>query len=316
MLRYIIKRIIASIPVILIVAIFAFFIIHMVPGNPAEVMLGAEATTEDVAALTEKLGLDQPLPVQFVKWAENALHGDLGDSIFYGMPVLQVLGMKMEPTIVIVIYAITIGILTGVPLGIVSAIFRDKWPDRVCTAFAMIGISLPGFLLGLFIILFFAIDLNLFPSVGYYTIKEVGFVKSVFYYLTLPAFTLGIQRSASFARITRSSMLEVLDNDYIRTARAKGLKETTVILKHALKNAMGQILTQLGFSLAALAAGTVVIETLFNISGMGQIAYYALVRRDYPLVQGYILIIAMVYILINLAVDIAYKFFDPRINLA
>ena len=180
----------------------------------------------------------------------------------------------------------------------------------------MIGISLPGFLLGLLMILGFSIGLGWFPSVGYYTIKEVGFFKSVFYYLSLPAITLGIQRSASFARVTRSAMLEVLDMDYIRTAKAKGLSQKVVILKHGLKNAMGQILTQLGFSLAQLAAGTVVIEALFNVPGMGQIAYYALVRRDYPLVQGYILIIAVIYTIINLIVDISYKIFDPRIDLS
>lgn len=315
MLRYIIKRILSSIPVIVVVAVFSFFLIHMVPGNPAQVMLGAEATPEAVEALTEKLGLDQPLVVQFGKWAGNCLHGDLGNSIFYDMPVTKVLASRVEPTVITVLYAIIVALATGVPMGIISAVFRDKWPDRLCTAFAMIGISLPGFLLGLLIIMYFAIYLNLFPSVGYKTIAEVGFASSVFYYLTLPSVTLGIQRSASFARVTRSSMLEVLDQDYIRTARSKGLKESSVIIFHALKNAMGQILTQLGFSLAQLVAGTVVIETLFNIPGMGQIAYYALVRRDYPLVQGYILMIALVYVVINLVVDIAYKLFDPRIDL-
>ena len=315
MLRYILKRVLASIPVVIIVAIFSFFLIRMVPGNPAEVMLGSDATPESVEALTQKLGLDQPLLTQFFKWAGSCLQGDLGDSIFYNMPVTDVLFMKMEPTIIIVIYAIIIALATGVPLGIVSAIYRDRWPDRICTAFAMIGISLPGFLLGLFAILVFSQAVNWFPSVGYYTISEVGFGKSVFWYLTLPAFTLGIQRSASFARVTRSSMLEVMGNDYIRTARAKGLRPGTVIIKHGLNTAMNQILTQLGFSLAQLAAGTVVIETLFNIPGMGQIAYYGLVRRDYPLVQGYILLIAVVYVVINLLVDIAYKFFDPRIDL-
>lgn len=314
-LKYAVKKILASIPVIIIVVIFAFFIIHMVPGNPAEVMLGAEAKPEDVAALTAKLGLDQPLSVQFFKWAGNCLKGDLGDSIYYDMPVTEVLLMKAEPTIVIVLYSITIALATGIPLGIISATHRDKWPDRLCSILSMIGISLPGFLLGMIVILVLGMNLGIFPALGYYTISEVGFFKSVFYYLTLPAFTLGIQRSASFARVTRSSMLEVLGEDYIKTARAKGLSNNKIIIKHGLRNAMGQILTQLGFSLAALAAGTVVIETLFNIQGMGQVAYYALVRRDYPLIQGYILVIAIIYVLINLLVDIAYRIFDPRIEL-
>jgi len=315
MLRYIIRRILSSIPVIVIVGIFAFFLIHMVPGNPVYVMLGNDATPEMVAELTAKLGLDQPLPVQFWRWAVSCLQGDLGDSLFYNMPVSKVLTSKLESTVIIVIYAIIVALLTGVPTGIIAAIYRDRWPDRVGTGLSMIGISMPGFLLGLFAIMLFAIHYRIFPSVGYTPIKDAGFFKSVFYYLSLPSITLGIQRSASFARVTRSSMLEVLSRDYIRTARAKGVAEFSVVVKHGLKNAMNQILTQLGFSLAQLAAGTVVIENLFNISGMGSVAYFGLIRRDYPLVQGYILIIAMVYVVINLIVDIAYRIFDPRIDL-
>jgi len=314
MLRYVVRRILSSIPVIIIVGVFAFFLIHMVPGNPAYLILGNEATPEQVAVLTAKLGLDQPLPIQFWRWATSCLRGDLGDSLFYNMSVTQVLTSKFEPTLIIVIYAMIVAMLTGIPLGIVSAIYRDRWPDRLCTGISMIGISMPGFLIGLFGVMIFAIELRMFPSVGYVPIKEAGFFTSVFWYLSLPSITLGFQRAASLTRVTRSSMLEVLGSDYVRTARAKGLSEWSVILVHGLKNAMNQILTQLGFSLAQLAAGVVVIENLFNIPGMGSVAYYGLIRRDYPLIQGYILLIAVVYVGINLLVDISYRIFDPRIG--
>lgn len=316
MLGYAVKRILKGIPVVIVVAVLVFFIIHMIPGNPAELMLGSDATPEDVAALTTKMGYDQPIYIQFEKWAVEALHGDLGDSIFYNMPVIEVLKDKAEPTIVMVIYSIIVAMIIGIPVGIIAAIKRDGWLDRVCMGITMVGMSVPQFLLGLVLILVFAINLKIFPSVGYKTIGEAGFFKSVFYYLTLPSLTLGLERSASIARVTRSAMLEVMGEDYIRTARAKGLKEYRIIIKHALKNAMSPILTQLGFSIAVLAAGAVVIETVFNIAGIGQVAYYALLRRDYPLIQGYILIIALVYVIINLTVDVLYKIFDPRVDVS
>lgn len=314
MLKFSLKRIISGIPVIIIVGVLVFFLIHLIPGNPAQVMLGAEASQEAVDALTAKMGLDQPIYIQFFKWAADAVRGRLGDSIFYNDTVVAVLVSKMEPTLILVIYAMIIAMVIGIPLGIISAIKRDGFLDHLCMGVSMLGISMPAFLLGLLISMIFAVNLKWFPTVGYTTIAEGGFIKSVFYYLTLPSLALGLQRAASIARVTRSAMLDVLDNDYIRTARAKGLKEHVVIIRHSLKNAMGPILTQLGFSIAQLAAGAVVIERIFNIPGMGQVAYSALTRRDYPLVQGYILLIAIVYVVINTLVDILYKLFDPRVD--
>ena len=186
MLGYAVKRILKGIPVVIVVAVLVFFIIHMIPGNPAELMLGSDATPEDVAALTTKMGYDQPIYIQFEKWAVEALHGDLGDSIFYNMPVIEVLKDKAEPTIVMVIYSIIVAMIIGIPVGIIAAIKRDGWLDRVCMGITMVGMSVPQFLLGLVLILVFAINLKIFPSVGYKTIGEVGFFKSVFYYLTIP----------------------------------------------------------------------------------------------------------------------------------
>lgn len=314
MLKYISKRILAGIPIVVIVGILVFFIIHLIPGNPAEVMLGSDATPEDVQLLTKKMGLDQPLIVQFGRWSLQVLQGNLGDSIYYNSPVLNVLMTKMEPTVIMIVYAMAVAMLIGIPVGVISAIKRNEWLDRLCMGVTMAGMSVPSFLLGLVMVMLFALTFKIFPTVGYKGIAEVGFFKAVFVYLTLPSLTLGLQRAASIARVTRSAMLDVLGADYIRTARAKGLNEYSVIMLHALKNAMGPILTQIGFSIAQLAAGAVVIETIFNIAGIGQVAYFALLRRDYPLIQGYIFVIALIYVGINIVVDILYKFFDPRVD--
>jgi peptide/nickel transport system permease protein len=302
-------------PIVVVVGILVFFIIHLIPGNPVEVMLGSDATPEDVQILTKKMGLDQPIMVQFGKWSLSALRGDLGNSIYYNSPVVNVLAEKMEPTIIIIVYAMVVAVLIGIPVGVVSAVKRNELPDRLCMGITMLGMSTPAFLLGLLLIMIFSLSLGMFPSVGYRGIEEVGLLKAVFVYLTLPSMTLGLQRAASIARVTRSAMLDVLGENYIRTARAKGLKEYRVIMLHALQNAMAPILTQIGFSIAQLAAGAVVIETIFNIAGIGQVAYFALLRRDYPLIQGYILGIAVIYVAINTAVDILYKFFDPRADI-
>jgi peptide/nickel transport system permease protein len=314
-LKYISKRILAGIPIVVVVGILVFFIIHLIPGNPAEVMLGSDATPEDVQILTKKMGLDQPIIIQFGKWFLSVLQGNLGDSIYYNSPVANVLAEKMEPTIIIIVYAMIVALLIGIPAGVVSAIKRNKLLDRLCMGITMLGMSMPAFLLGLLLIMIFSLSLGVFPAVGYRGIEEVGLLKAVFVYLTLPSMTLGLQRAAGIARVTRSAMLDVLGEDYIRTARAKGLKEYRVVMLHALKNAMAPILTQIGFSIAQLAAGAVVIETIFNIAGIGQVAYFALLRRDYPLIQGYILGIAVVYVAINTAIDILYKFFDPRVDI-
>lgn len=313
MFNYTVRRLISAIPVLFIVAVMVFALIHMIPGNPAAVMLGSDATQEEIDALSEKLGLNEPVPVQLVKWFGDALRGDMGDSIYYSRPVTEILAERLEPTFLIVVYAILVAIAIGVPLGILAAVYHNHILDKLCMIISMIGISCPSFWLGLNLVILFAVQRSIFPSVGYVPIAEGGLATTL-YYITLPSFALGLQRSASIARVTRSGMLDVLNNDYIRTARAKGLGELFVIAKHALKNAMNPILTQVGMSLAQLIGGAVVIETIFNIPGLGLLAFDSLKRRDYPMIQGHILFVAMAYILINLIIDLLYRAFDPRVD--
>lgn len=313
MLNYTIRRLIASIPTLLVVAVMIFVLIRMIPGNPALVMLGDDATPEEIAAMEQRLGIDQPIFVQFTRWTGNLLKGDFGSSIYYRKPVMQVIFSQLEPTLLLVAYAMTICLLVGIPLGVFAAVNRNGLIDRLCMGLSMIGISMPGFWLGLNLVILFAVKYSLFPSVGYSMIREGGLLESL-RYLTLASVALGLQRSASIARVTRSSMLEVLNDDYIRTARAKGLFERRVIGLHALKNAANPILTQAGISIAHLMGGSVVIENVFNIPGIGRLAFDSIARRDYPTIQGHILFVAAAYVFINLAVDLLYKFFDPRVE--
>ena len=313
MISYTIRRLIAAIPTLLVVAVLIFVLIRMVPGNPALVMLGNDATPAEIAAMESRLGIDQPVLVQFMRWAGNILKGDLGTSIYFRMPVKQVIFSHLEPTLLLVLYSTFIFLLVGVPLGITAAVNRNGLLDRACMTLSMVGISMPGFWLGLTLVILFSVKLRIFPSVGYVMIHEGGLLESL-KYLTLPALAMGLQRSASIARITRSSMLEVLGNEYIRTARAKGMLERRVIGLHALKNAANQILTQAGISIAHIMGGSVVIENVFNIPGIGKLAFDSIARRDYPAIQGHILFVAAVYVFVNLAVDLLYKFFDPRVE--
>lgn len=313
MTNYIVRRIASAIPTLLLVAIMVFMLIHMIPGNPAAVMLGSEATQEEIDALSTKMGFDKPLLEQFFTWITNVLKGDLGDSLYYNRPVTELLAERMEPTFLTVVFALLIATMVGVPLGIIAAVKRGKVIDKLCMLVSMIGISTPNFWLALNLIILLSVNLSVFPSSGYATVAEVGLLGTLSY-LVLPSLALGLQRSASVARVTRSSVLEVLHNDYVRTARAKGLKESMVIVKHVLKNAMNQILTQVGISLAQLIGGAVVIETIFNIPGIGSLAYDSINRRDYPMIQAHILYVALVYIVVNLVVDLLYKVFDPRVS--
>lgn len=313
MINYTIRRLIAAIPTLIVVAVMIFVLIRLIPGNPALVMLGDEATPDEVVAMEQRLGIDQPVFVQFGKWVAKMARGDFGDSIYYRKPVMQVIFSHLEPTLLLVCFAMAICLSIGVPLGITAAVHRNGLLDRFCMIVSMFGISMPGFWLGLNLIILFAVKWSLLPSVGYSMIREAGLMESL-RYLTLPALAMGLQRSASIARVTRSSMLEVLGNDYIRTARAKGLFERRVIYLHALKNAANQILTQAGISIAHLMGGSVVIETIFNIPGIGRLAFDSIARRDYPTIQGHIIFVAAVYVFVNLTVDLLYKFFDPRVE--
>ncbi len=313
MIHYTIRRLISAIPTLLVVAVMIFVLIRMIPGNPAMVMLGNDATASEIAAMEKRLGIDQPLHIQFARWAGNILRGDLGDSIYYRKPVTQVIFSQLEPTLLLVLYATAVFLLVGVPLGVTAAVHRNGPLDRACMTLSMIGISMPGFWLGLVLVILFSVKLGALPSVGYVMIREGGLLESL-KYLTLPAIAMGLQRSASIARVARSSMLEVLGNDYIRTARAKGLVERRVVGLHALKNAANQIVTQAGISIAHIMGGSVVIESVFNIPGIGRLAFDSIARRDYPAIQGHIIFVAAVYVFVNLAVDLLYKFFDPRVE--
>lgn len=313
MVRYTIRRLISSIPTIIIMAVLIFALIRMIPGNPALVMLGDDATAAEIAAMEERLGIEKPLFLQFVRWGSSLLNGDLGDSIYYRIPVTQVIFSHLEPTLLLVFYASIIFIFIGTPLGVMAAVCRNGIIDRLCMMISMVGISMPGFWLGLTLVIFFSVTLGLFPSVGYVMIREEGLLVSL-KYLTLPAFAMGLQRAASIARVTRSSMLEVLENDFIRTARAKGMVERRVIGLHALKNAANQILTQAGISIAHIMGGSVVIENVFNIPGIGRLAFDSITRRDYPVIQGHIIFVAIMYVVVNLIIDLLYKYFDPRVE--
>ncbi len=313
MIHYTIRRLISAIPTLLVVAVMIFVLIRMIPGNPAMVMLGNDATASEIAAMEKRLGIDQPLHIQFARWAGNILRGDLGDSIYYRKPVTQVIFSQLEPTLLLVLYATAVFLLVGVPLGVTAAVHRNGPLDRACMTLSMIGISMPGFWLGLVLVILFSVKLGALPSVGYVMIREGGLLESL-KYLTLPAIAMGLQRSASIARVARSSMLEVLGDDYIRTARAKGLVERRVVGLHALKNAANQIVTQAGISIAHIMGGSVVIESVFNIPGIGRLAFDSIARRDYPAIQGHIIFVAAVYVFVNLAVDLLYKFFDPRVE--
>lgn len=313
MAKYILKRIIAAIPTLIVVSVLIFGLIRFIPGSPAQVMLGDDATPDEIAAMEVKLGLDQPIVVQYAKWMGGALTGDLGDSIYYHAPVLKIITERLEPTWLLVVYSILIGTILGLFFGIIAALNRNRFLDKLCMVLSILGISMPGFWIGMNLIIFFAVKQSLFPSVGYVSIADGGLGQTL-YYLTLPAFAMGIQRSASIARVTRSSMLDVLGDDYIRTAKAKGMKKPKIIFVHALKNAANPILTQIGISVAHLMGGSVVIEKLFNVPGIGRLAYDSISRRDYPTIQGHVLFVAAVYVLINLVIDLLYKVNDPRIK--
>ena len=313
MLKYTLKRLISSIPTILVVSVLIFVLVRFIPGSPAQVMLPDDATQEEIAALEERMGLDQPIPVQFAKWIGSAIQGDLGDSLYYNRPVTELLFDRLAPTLLLVTYAMTIAILLGVSLGVIAAVNRGHILDKLAMILSIIGISMPGFWIALNLVIQFSVKSGAFPSVGYAAVDEYG-IGVTLWYLTLPAVAMGLQRSASIARVTPSSMLAVLGADDIRTARAKGLRERSVIGLHALKNAANPILTQIGISVAHLMGGTVVMEKLFNIPGLGRLAFDSVTRRDYPMIQGHILFVAVIYVFVNLVVDLLYKVFDPRIK--
>jgi peptide/nickel transport system permease protein len=309
---YVARRFLALIPVALVVATVAFVLIHLAPGDPASVIAGPDATQEDVRKISRQLGLDAPLPVQLLQWYGRLLQGDLGRSIFLRKPVTEAILDRVEPTLLLTASAIVIAVLIGVPAGVLAARYHNSATDQALMAAALVGISVPNFLAGLLLVLCFSVWLGWFPVAGYSPLED-GWPATL-RSLVLPALALGVVQSALIARIARSSMLDVLREQFIIAGRAKGLGERAVIYKHALKNAMIPTVTIIGISFAVLISGAVVIETVFNIPGLGRLIISAVLRRDYPVIQGVVLCVAGVYMLINLAVDLSYVIFDPRVR--
>ncbi len=314
MLAYTIRRLLLTIPVMFVVATAVFLLLHLTPGDPVGVILGSDATEEQKTNLRHQLGLDQPWYTQLVHWYGNAARGDLGTSIFLNKPVGRAIIDRIQPTLMLTLCASIVAIGVGLPIGVIAARRRGTWLDLGSMLTAMVGVSMPTFLLGLNLIFLFAVTLNWLPVAGYRPLSD-GLWPAL-RYLILPAITLGAAQGALLARMTRSMMLDVLNQDYVRTARAKGLREGNVVLRHALRNALIPLITVIGLTFAVLMGGAVVTEQVFNIPGVGRLLIQAVTRRDYPLVQGVVLFIAMVYVLINLLVDLLYAVLDPRISSA
>ena len=312
MLKYLGTRLAGMAVVMAIVAVLVFVLTRAASGDPVSVLLGDQATAADIARVQQQYGLDKPLPVQFAYWLKELAHGNLGDSIFLQRPVTQALWERAEPTTLLALMAVAIAALIGIPAGIVGAVFRGKWIDQMFTSLAMLGASIPSFWLGLVLMPVFAVALGWFPVSGY---GDPGApLLERLRHLVLPATVLGLLNSALIIRFTRASMLDVLNEDYVRTARAKGLGEAPVVLKHALRNALVPIVTVLGLTVALMIGGAVVTETVFGLPGVGNLVVNAVLRRDYPVIQGALLVIAVIYVVINFAVDLLYTLVDPRVK--
>ena len=312
MTRYLLSRLGGMLVVMAIVAVLVFILTRAAPGDPIAVLLGDQATADDIARVQKVYGLDKPLPVQFALWLKELAHGNLGESIFLQRPVTQALWERAEPTTLLSLLSITIATLIGVPCGIVSAVYRGKLIDQAFTGFAMLGASIPSFWLGLVLMQLFAVSLGWFPVSGYG--GPGASLASRIWCLVLPATVLGLLNSALIIRFTRASMLDVLGEDYVRTARAKGLGENVVVLKHALRNALVPIVTVIGLTVALLIGGTVVTETVFGLPGVGNLVVSAVIRRDYPVIQGALLVVAVIYVVINFLIDLLYTVLDPRVK--
>ena len=312
MFAYIVRRILATIPVMAVVAIFVFALLYLSPGDPAAIIAGDTATVEDIARIHAKLGLDQPVYIQFGSWVWRLLQGDLGISIFTNLPVSKLIEQRLEPTAALTIATLIVSIVVAIPMGVLAAWKAGSWIDRLVMIFAVMGFSVPVFVLAYILIYIFAIEADLLPVQGYVSITS-GFWPFLSH-IILPSAALGMVFSALIARITRASMLDVLAQDYIRTAQAKGLASGQVLIGHALKNAAVPIVTIIGIGVALLIGGVVVTETVFAIPGLGRLTVDAILRRDYPIIQGIILIFSGAYVLVNLLVDLSYTLIDPRIR--
>jgi peptide/nickel transport system permease protein len=309
---YVIRRLIATVVVMAVVAFVVFSLLYLTPGDPAAILAGDAATGDDIRRIRETLGLDEPFLVRFGGWVWALAHGDLGTSIFTNLPVTHLIAQRIEPTLALTVCTLIVAVLFAVPLGVIAAARAGTWIDRSVMAFSVLGFSVPVFVLAYILILVFSIGLDWLPVQGYRSIREDFW--DWLRHLILPSIALGTVYIALIARITRASMLDVLAQDYIRTAQAKGLAPDAVLVGHALKNAAVPIMTIIGIGIALLIGGAIVTETVFAIPGVGRLTVDAILRRDYPIIQGVILIFSGAYVLINLAVDLSYMFFDPRIR--
>ena len=334
MLRYIARRLLSLLPVLLGITLLVFLFLHLIPGDPALVMVGERATPQQVEALRERLGLNEPLPVQYLKFLGGLLRLDLGNSIISGIPVAQEIRNRWPASFELAVASMLFAVMISVPAGIIAAVRKDKWADNAAMSVSLIGVSMPVYWLGLLLIYLFAVFLGWLPPsgrigvdqgfafqpiTGFFVldaILQLNFVAlgDVLSHLVLPAIALGTIPLAIIARITRSAMLEVLSQDYIRTARAKGLVERWVILKHALKNALLPVITIIGLQFGTLLSGAILTETIFSWPGIGSWIYQGILARDYPVVQGGVVFVSVTFVLVNLLVDLSYAFFDPRIQ--
>jgi len=295
-----------------VVAFVVFLLLYLTPGDPAAILAGDAATSDDIARIRERLGLDQPFLLRFGDWISQLLHGDLGISIFTNLPVAHLIGQRVEPTLSLTLCTLLVSVLIAVPLGVVAAARAGTWIDRCVMAFSVLGFSLPVFVLAYILILTFSIELDWLPVQGYQPIREGLWEWAR--HLILPSTALGTVYIALIARITRASMLDALAQDYVRTAQAKGLTPSEVLVGHALKNAAVPIVTVIGIGIALLIGGAIVTETVFGLPGIGNLVVSAVLRRDYPVIQGALLVIAGLYVLINLLIDLLYLAIDPRVQ--
>lgn len=312
MLAYLARRVLATIPVMGVVALFVFSLLYLAPGDPAAVIAGDQATPADVERIRQGLGLDRPFLVRFGEWSWRILHGDMGTSIFTGLPVAALIGQRIEPTLSLTAVTLVLSVLVAVPVGVVAAWKAGSLLDRGIMGFAVLGFSVPVFVVGYVLAYVFGIRLEWLPVQGYTPLSQgvLPWLEN----LVLPAVALGCVYIALIARITRAAMLEVLGQDYIRTARAKGVGQRGVLFVHALKNAAIPIVTVIGLGVALLIGGAVVTETVFAIPGLGRLTVDAILRRDYPVIQGIVLMFSFVYVLVNLGIDLLYSLLDPRIR--
>jgi peptide/nickel transport system permease protein len=310
--RYILRRLLQMIPVLFLVSLIVFSLIHLTPGDPATSMLGEEATPEAVAALRQKLGLDRSLPEQYVRWLGAVMQGDLGRSIRSNQPVSQAIMDRLPVTIELSLIAVLISLSIAIPTGIISAMRRNSAIDTTSTTVALLGVSLPNFFLAILLIFLFSLKLGWLPPIGYtpFLDNPAENLKR----MLMPAITLGTALAAIVMRMTRSSLLEVLDQDYVRTARAKGLTESSMVRRHALRNAMIPVVTVVGLQVGGLLGGAIITESIFVLPGIGRLLVDSIFQRDFPLVQGVVLFAALAFLLANLAVDLLYAFLDPRIR--